>query len=145
MTTPGHHSSAAPDKHDRTQPIERVVFFPDAVAIAMTLLILPLMESVSEAPEQGDTAVWLNAHSSQVLSFAMSFLPTRMGKPSPHHDHSVRAGRPDRSRLPASQPLRDVPAVSLRPAAPTDFAAIEAAAVHRVLSSLSPCSRPCTQ
>jgi hypothetical protein len=37
MTTPGHHSSAAPDKHDRTQPIERVVFFPDAVAIAMTL------------------------------------------------------------------------------------------------------------
>lgn len=74
MTTPGHDSSAAPDKHDRTQPIERVVFFPDAVAIAMTLLILPLMESVSEAPEQGDTAVWLNAHSSQVLSFAMSFL-----------------------------------------------------------------------
>ncbi|HPZ50690.1 MAG TPA: hypothetical protein PLA44_12635 [Propionibacteriaceae bacterium] len=61
MTTPGHDSSAAPDKHDRTQPIERVVFFPDAVAIAMTLLILPLMESVSEAPEQGDTAVWLNA------------------------------------------------------------------------------------
>ena len=240
MTTPGHHSSAAPDKHDRTQPIERVVFFTDAVvAIAMTLLILPLMESVSEAPEQGDTAVWLNAHSSQVLSFAMSFLliavfwmahhrlfervqrgtpllvhldfgwmftivvlpvvtalvgamptltedghydrlvvglyvgtmfantlllylmqaevsrhpelqvegvqPTRMGKPSPHHDHSVRAGRPDRSRLPARQPLRDVPAVSHRPAAPTDFAAIEAAAVHRVLSSLSPCSRPCTQ
>lgn len=101
MTTPGHDSSAAPDKHDRTQPIERVVFFTDAVvAIAMNLLILPLMESVSEAPEQGDTAVWLNAHSSQVLSFAMSFLPTRMGKPSPHHDHSVRAGRPDAVAFP---------------------------------------------
>ena len=54
MSTPGHHSSAAPDKHDRTQPIERVVFFTDAVvAIAMTLLILPLMESVSEAPRAG--------------------------------------------------------------------------------------------
>lgn len=38
------------------------MFFTDAVvAIALTLLILPLMESVSEAPEQGDTAVWLNA------------------------------------------------------------------------------------
>ena len=36
MTTPGHHSSAAPDKHDRTQPIERVVFVPDAVVAIAT-------------------------------------------------------------------------------------------------------------
>ena len=51
------------------------MFFTDAVvAIALTLLILPLMESVSEAPEQGDTAVWFEHHSTQVLSFAMSFL-----------------------------------------------------------------------
>jgi uncharacterized membrane protein len=51
------------------------VFFTDTVvAIALTLLILPLMESVSEAPEQGDTAVSFEHHSTQVLSFAMSFL-----------------------------------------------------------------------
>lgn len=55
---------------------ERTRAFIDAVvAIAMTLLILPLMESVGEVAGAGDTAaVWLGAHTNQLLSFALSFV-----------------------------------------------------------------------
>lgn len=55
---------------------ERMVFFSDAVvAIAMTLLILPLMESVSEAAsEHLSAAEWLSDHSGQVIGFALSFV-----------------------------------------------------------------------
>jgi hypothetical protein len=51
-------------------------FFTDAVvAIAMTLLILPLMESVAEAGRDGvTTADYLSEHGGQLFSFALSFV-----------------------------------------------------------------------
>ncbi len=62
----------------RTRPFrtERFKAFVDAVvAIAMTLLILPLMESVSEAASgHTSTAEFLDEHSGQLLSFGLSFL-----------------------------------------------------------------------
>ena len=64
--------------HPRTQPFrtERFKAFVDAVvAIAMTLLILPLMESVSEAAsDHTSTAEFFDEHSGQLLSFGLSFL-----------------------------------------------------------------------
>lgn len=55
---------------------ERFKAFVDAVvAIAMTLLILPLMESVSEAAAGGlGTAEFLQEHAGQLLSFGLSFV-----------------------------------------------------------------------
>ena len=55
---------------------ERVTAFADAVvAIALTLLILPLMESVGEVAGAGDDALtWLLDHGSQLLSFVLSFV-----------------------------------------------------------------------
>ncbi|GAA4682821.1 TMEM175 family protein [Gordonia humi] len=53
---------------------ERTKAFVDAVvAIAMTLLILPLMESVGEAGD-ATTSSWLADHDEQLLSFVISFL-----------------------------------------------------------------------
>jgi uncharacterized membrane protein len=61
-----------------TQPgsAERTVFFTDAVvAIAMTLLILPLLESVSDAARNGlDTFGYLREHEGQLFAFALSFV-----------------------------------------------------------------------
>jgi uncharacterized membrane protein len=58
------------------RPAERLVFFTDAVvAIAMTLLILPLLESVTDAAKDGlDTAGYLREHDGQLFAFALSFL-----------------------------------------------------------------------
>lgn len=55
---------------------ERFKAFVDAVvAIAMTLLILPLMESVSEAASGSlSTAEFFVEHSGQLLSFGLSFV-----------------------------------------------------------------------
>ena len=55
---------------------ERMKFFTDAVvAIAMTLLILPLLESVSEAAKDGlDTAEFLGDHGGQIFAFVLSFV-----------------------------------------------------------------------
>ena len=55
---------------------ERFKAFVDAVvAIAMTLLILPLMESVSEAASgKLSTAEFFVEHSGQLLSFGLSFV-----------------------------------------------------------------------
>lgn len=55
---------------------ERFKAFVDAVvAIAMTLLILPLMESVSEAAsDRLSTAEFFVEHSGQLLSFGLSFV-----------------------------------------------------------------------
>lgn len=55
---------------------ERLKAFIDAVvAIAMTLLILPLMESVGDVAAGGDdTAHWIAEHHEQLTSFAISFV-----------------------------------------------------------------------
>jgi uncharacterized membrane protein len=57
-------------------PAERLKAFADAVvAIAMTLLILPLMESVGDAAADHLSAGdWLVENSDQLFSFALSFL-----------------------------------------------------------------------
>jgi uncharacterized membrane protein len=55
---------------------ERMKFFTDAVvAIAMTLLILPLLESVTTAAAEGlDTADYLHGNGSQLFAFVLSFV-----------------------------------------------------------------------
>ncbi|RGE19306.1 TMEM175 family protein [Leucobacter sp. wl10] len=57
-------------------PAERTKAFVDAVvAIALTLLILPLMESVSGAAAAGDGALgWLAEHGGPLLNFGLSFV-----------------------------------------------------------------------
>ena len=61
---------------DDLRSAERMKFFTDAVvAIAMTLLILPLVESVSEAAKDGfDTGEWLGDHGDQLFAFVLSFV-----------------------------------------------------------------------
>ncbi|MGG5258603.1 TMEM175 family protein [Phycicoccus avicenniae] len=55
---------------------ERTTAFLDAVvAIAMTLLILPLMESVGDVAESGASAgEWFGEHDQQLVSFVLSFV-----------------------------------------------------------------------
>ncbi|WP_426185422.1 TMEM175 family protein [Microbacterium sp. TWP3-1-2b2] len=55
---------------------ERLKAFVDAVvAIAMTLLILPLLESVSDAAREGSaTGAFLVEHRGQIVSFILSFV-----------------------------------------------------------------------
>ncbi|WP_045257581.1 TMEM175 family protein [Microbacterium hydrocarbonoxydans] len=77
---------------------ERFKAFVDAVvAIAMTLLILPLTESVAEAGAEGlSTIEFLDEHSGQLMSFLLSFFLIAnfwMG----HHrqyDEVIRVTRP---------------------------------------------------
>ncbi|MDZ8275385.1 TMEM175 family protein [Microbacterium aquimaris] len=64
---------------DDSQPLpsaERLKAFTDAVvAIAMTLLILPLMESVSDAgTESGSVSEWFVAEWTGLFAFALSFV-----------------------------------------------------------------------
>lgn len=68
-------SEDRPDEESRSYAAERPKAFVDAVvAIAMTLLILPLMESVGEAASSGETTLeWLGDHRDQLLSFGLSF------------------------------------------------------------------------
>ncbi|AZS38681.1 hypothetical protein CVS47_03340 [Microbacterium lemovicicum] len=57
-------------------PAERLKAFTDAVvAIAMTLLILPLLESVSEAASENLTTLeWLQEEFSPIIMFVLSFV-----------------------------------------------------------------------
>lgn len=65
-----------PDHRPTTFPTERFKAFVDAVvAIAMTLLILPLLEAVSDAAGGGlSTARFFGEHAGQLLSFGLSFV-----------------------------------------------------------------------
>jgi uncharacterized membrane protein len=78
VMTDSAESSGAPQSatEPRSLPAERIKSFADAVvAIAMTLLILPLMESVGDAADHDlSTAEWLNENAGQLLSFALSFV-----------------------------------------------------------------------
>jgi uncharacterized membrane protein len=59
---------------------ERAKTFVDAVvAIAMTLLILPLLESVAEAARRHENASdWFGPHAGQIYSFLLSFFLVAM-------------------------------------------------------------------
>lgn len=65
-----------PDHRPTTFPTERFKAFVDAVvAIAMTLLILPLLEAVSDAAGGGlSTTRFFEEHAGQLLSFGLSFV-----------------------------------------------------------------------
>jgi uncharacterized membrane protein len=61
---------------EQARSADRMKFFTDAVvAIAMTLLILPLLESITAAVEEElTTAGYLRENSGSLFSFALSFL-----------------------------------------------------------------------
>lgn len=71
MTAPDHVEHPIDNRVDA----ERLVFFTDAiVAIAITLLVLPLLESIPEASAHGlTTGEWLVEHSTGLLAFVVSF------------------------------------------------------------------------
>lgn len=72
MTTPSVAAVAEPVE----RPAERLKFFTDAVvAIAMTLLILPLLESAAEAAgENLSTREYIGEHGGQLFAFVLSFV-----------------------------------------------------------------------
>ncbi|GAA5153586.1 TMEM175 family protein [Microbacterium pseudoresistens] len=89
--------------HDRARhllPTERVKAFIDAVvAIAMTLLILPLMEGVIELGREGKTVLeYLDDDGDQIVSFLMSFVLIANFWLN-HHRTFDRVGRTDPALL----------------------------------------------
>ncbi|MEU0511761.1 MULTISPECIES: TMEM175 family protein [unclassified Amycolatopsis] len=69
------------------RPAERLVFFSDAVvAIAMTLLVLPLADSVSELVVDGQPAAEaISGNRWQIVSFLLSFVVIARQWLSHHH------------------------------------------------------------
>jgi len=68
---------SAPERDARPRiTAERLVFFTDAiVAIAITLLVVPLLESIPEAATRGEaTGPWLSEHVPVLLAFFVSFV-----------------------------------------------------------------------
>jgi uncharacterized membrane protein len=59
-----------------TRGLDRLVFFTDAVtAIAITLLILPLVDSVERAAGEGHSAAqFIGDNLSQLAAFGLSFV-----------------------------------------------------------------------
>lgn len=76
MTDPHRRHDDEPSTDDGVFPADRVKAFVDAVvAIAMTLLILPLMEAVTEvAGADKSAAHWFTDHQQQLQSFVLSFV-----------------------------------------------------------------------
>ena len=74
MTT--EHPAARRSRYATSRGLDRVVFFTDAIAaIAITLLILPLVELVPTSSQGGATPMdFIVSNSDQVLSFVISFL-----------------------------------------------------------------------
>jgi uncharacterized membrane protein len=63
-----------PDRDRAAGSPERFVTFTDAVAaIALTLLILPLLETISDVDGDGSLRALLREHTSQLWGFAMSY------------------------------------------------------------------------
>jgi uncharacterized membrane protein len=63
------------EKHDRLLTDRTKAFLDAAVAIAMTLLILPLMESVADvAGADRSVAHWFGTHVQQLVAFVLSFI-----------------------------------------------------------------------
>lgn len=74
----GPESAREPDR-DETVGSDRAKSFIDAVvAIAMTLLILPLMEAVTGSGGDGSAAHWFGAHGLLLFGFAVSFVVIAM-------------------------------------------------------------------
>lgn len=69
---------AHPEAERAREPLsaERLKTFTDAVvAIAMTLLILPLLDTISDASSNGDTTGdWLAGNADSILVFVLSFV-----------------------------------------------------------------------
>ncbi len=64
----------APRRYTSERGLDRLVFFTDAIsAIAITLLILPLVDLVAEVAPDSTPGSFLGAHSPELLSFALSF------------------------------------------------------------------------
>ncbi|UOQ87656.1 TMEM175 family protein [Agromyces endophyticus] len=78
MSTSQPSAATAPDdgRGPYLAPAHRLKAFIDAVvAIAMTLLVLPLMESVTELGGEGGSVVgWFGEHGEQLMSFVLSFV-----------------------------------------------------------------------
>lgn len=75
---------------ERIYPAERAKAFMDAVvAIAMTLLIMPLMESAAEL-SSSETSIrqWFLGHAGQLITFVISFLLIGMFWVSHHRVHN---------------------------------------------------------
>lgn len=74
--TDAEASAARESDGDELPSAERLKAFTDAVvAIAMTLLILPLMDSVGELAASGATVwQWIDEEQSSLVTFALSFV-----------------------------------------------------------------------
>jgi uncharacterized membrane protein len=82
-----HNARMGPSTSPKQPTVERLVFFSDAaVAIALTLLILPLLDGVPEAAREGMGAFeYLGANLSGLLSFVLSFVIIARFWRSHHH------------------------------------------------------------